>query len=500
MLAIALRFPAGRYHATPWGRHVNEADVEWPPAPWRLLRALIAVWHRKVDHQRFSERALERLLDILASELPHYALPPARQAHTRHYMPLGGVGTTTLVFDAFAQVDKGDVLVANWPRTNLDADSLALLDELLDKLGYLGRAESWVMAHRIENWHGATDVFPADASFGDPEIACEPIKLIAPLPPEEWRQQRATLLASESVKRATGKTGKNLRATLPEKLIDSLRLDTADLQQVGWSAPPAARQVLYYRPYQALNSRTLTARTNRMEPAPRQVRLQLIGKPLPRIEDALRIGEAFRAALIYVLDKRLGLQVPALISGHNLPDRNLHQHAFYLPEDSDGDGHIDHLLLHVPGGIGADVLRALGRLDQLWLRNGARWRVVVDVSGTALGGLAASSRIWRSVTPYMHPWHQKRGFGVTEQVKKECCLRGLLDPGVETLDRIPVGRSQRLRRPIHFHRFRSKSGVIQADRQGCFLRITFPNPVSGPIALGFGCHFGLGLFVPVLDE
>jgi CRISPR-associated protein Csb2 len=36
MLALAFTFPAGRYHATPWGRHVNEADVAWPPEPWRI--------------------------------------------------------------------------------------------------------------------------------------------------------------------------------------------------------------------------------------------------------------------------------------------------------------------------------------------------------------------------------------------------------------------------------------------------------------------------------
>jgi CRISPR-associated protein Csb2 len=29
MLAIAFTFPGGRYHGTPWGRHVNEADVAW---------------------------------------------------------------------------------------------------------------------------------------------------------------------------------------------------------------------------------------------------------------------------------------------------------------------------------------------------------------------------------------------------------------------------------------------------------------------------------------
>ena len=44
MFALAFRFPAGRYHATPWRRNVNEADIAWPPEPWRLLHALIAAW------------------------------------------------------------------------------------------------------------------------------------------------------------------------------------------------------------------------------------------------------------------------------------------------------------------------------------------------------------------------------------------------------------------------------------------------------------------------
>ena len=41
-VALHLRFPAGRYHATGWGHHVNEAALDWPPAPFRLLRALYA--------------------------------------------------------------------------------------------------------------------------------------------------------------------------------------------------------------------------------------------------------------------------------------------------------------------------------------------------------------------------------------------------------------------------------------------------------------------------
>ncbi|MCX6942919.1 MAG: type I-U CRISPR-associated protein Csb2, partial [Verrucomicrobia bacterium] len=47
MIAIKIDFPAGRWHATAWGTHVNEGVTEWPPCPWRLCRALIAAWHWK---------------------------------------------------------------------------------------------------------------------------------------------------------------------------------------------------------------------------------------------------------------------------------------------------------------------------------------------------------------------------------------------------------------------------------------------------------------------
>ena len=50
------------------------------------------------------------------------------------------------------------------------------------------------------------------------------------------------------------------------------------------------------------------------------------------------------------------------------------------------------------------------------------------------------------------------------------------------------------RRPIHFHRFRAKRGLTQPDTHGSFWRNTFEKPIYGPLALGFGCHYGLGIF------
>lgn len=492
MLTIAIHFPARRYHATPWGKHVNEADVEWPPSPWRLVRSLIAVWYRKGDREQFSQAMLHQLIDALASELPGYSLPPARQSHSRHYMPTAG-GKKTLVFDGFAIIPGDTPLIIHWANLKLDPDATRLLDHLLENLGYLGRAESWVIARRLPDWQGQLDTLPAEPP-ADKEQARESIQLLAPLPADHWQSVRQALLTNEQIAAARGKQGQRLRATLPEQLTDALCVDTGQLQKEGWSTPPASRQITYYRPWQALNHRRIVHSGNPLTPV-RQVRLQLNGKPLPRVEDSLRIAEAFRASLIHALDKRMGLSVPDLISGHNLPADNRHDHAFYLTEDADGDGHIDHLLLHVPAGIDQDVQRALGQMNRLWLGKHGEWQLVFENSGDQVSPLSGSAQTWQSLTPYLHPWHAKKGFDSGQQLLRECRLRGLPEPELEWVETLPTGRTSR--RPIHFQRFRKRRGLTQPDRQGSFWRLHFSEPISGPLALGFGCHFGMGLFGPV---
>src|SRR5262245_41855325 len=102
MPVIELTFPVGRFHATPWGRHVNEGAVEWPPSPWRILRALIATWHLKAT-DAVEEQTMRSLILALAQRAPRYRVPAAALAHTRHYMPYneGKNEKTTKVFDTF---------------------------------------------------------------------------------------------------------------------------------------------------------------------------------------------------------------------------------------------------------------------------------------------------------------------------------------------------------------------------------------------------------------
>lgn len=227
-------------------------------------------------------------------------------------------------------------------------------------------------------------------------------------------------------------------------------------------------------------------------------RFALLDPPLPRIEETLRIGECVRRAVMSVAGDLLGeTKIPSVLSGHDLPSGNRHAHAFYLPEDSNDDGRIDCVTVYLPGGIGLDCHRVLARLTRLWNASGRKWRLVLEHIGEVgeckMSPLFGSGTAWMSRTPYLHPWHTKRNFTVQDQILRECRERGLPEPAV--LERLPSIRiNGRERRAIHFHRFRSKRGLVQPDTQGSFWRIEFAKSIQGPLALGFGCHFGLGLF------
>lgn len=495
MLALSIKFPGGRYHATPWGRHVNEADLEWPPSPWRITRALIAVWHRKLAPFERNVALLTRLLQKLASELPHYQIPDAVHAHTRHYMP-GKGDKRTLVFDAFARLDADDPVIALWPSAQFTDEEIALLDTLLSRLGFLGRAESWAEAERIPAPDCELNCIPEEGDGGGAtDESHERLTLLAPLQPEEY------LLFSKAQRAGIEKRA-DLRAirraiedTLPVSWLDAVSSDTTKLRAAGWSAPPAARSISYLRPAGTLRPIARQRRERVEASVATTFRFSVYGRPLPRIEDAVRVGERLRVAVMSCVKRACGEDViPAVISGHGLAAENRHQHAFWLSEDSDGDGRIDHLVVHVPAGISDATRTVVESLSRLWNRDGQEWHLVLEAA-------AAVSKCadFVSTTPYMMPWHEKANLGLEAQIRRECVLRGL--PSLLSVEEIPSVRvAGRRRRPIDFHRFRSKRGVVQPDRRGAFVRIVFSQSVQGPLALGFGCHFGLGMFAPAAER
>ena len=547
MFALSFRFLAGQYHATPWGRNVNEADVAWPPEPWRLLRALVAAYWRKGDHARFSEDALGRLIDILAGTPPVYRLPEgAVHTHTRHYMPQQARGKTTLIFDAFLRIPEQATMVAAWPDVTLDPDSLALGADLAEAIGYLGRAESWTECEVLAEWDGEPNCRPAEA-----ELPGTPVKLLAAVSPAAYRSERNRLIANErrriqaaakkppSDKQLERQVGRAFRSkpsgrdTLPVRLADALALDTADYQDRRWPRPPAAREILYSRtedaaPAVAPRLRGRRSVSSASTSLPTLARYLLAGRPRPRIEDAIRIGELMRLAALaqfgWRLDDSSGRRVPGApwqISGRGGDGRPLrdrtHRHAFWLPEDADSDGLIDHVSVFLPQGINRDIQAKLDKITRLWVDRRQRtddedvqgsgtdeWRLALEGFGKP-GDFSASaaafgrSRYWQSATPFLAAGHLKSD-GHAGEFRRLVRRTGMDEAfgfdaatiDIRELTSIQIGGS--VRHALHFHRFRSRGRERQLDTAGALLEVTFPVPVDGPITMGYGCHFGLGQF------
>lgn len=507
MVGIAFDVPAGRYHATPRDRHVNEADVGWQADPWRIARALLATWHRKVAPDEIPRETLARLIEALAGELPGYALPPAVHAHTRHYMPTRDVRAEkpTLVFDAFTRLGADTRLVAVWSDLRLDGDEERALDLLLARLSYLGRAESWVAARRLADWSGTIDTRPVDAD-GDAN-AGEPhdlLTLLAPRSPANYAALRARCFAEATERRAGTKEIQAIAATLPIDWLASLEVESGALRAAGWSAPPAARAVHYTRPGGALQPAAVPRVRPRARPARATVaRYAVYGTPLCRLEDAVRFGERLRRAIMGRARALFGAEnVPEVFSTHGPSG---HAHAFYLPEGHEAPrvgrhaGRIHHAVVYAEAGFDRDAIGVLEGLRRVADADGRAWQVILEGLGDRpafASPLLRRSTAWRSVTPYLHPWHLKARFDVPDQIRRELRERGVAEPmAVEPVAEIAVGG--RTLRPIHFHRFRSKAGLRQPDRRGSFWTLRFAEPVPGPLALGFACHFGLGLFEPV---
>ncbi|MCB1736340.1 MAG: type I-U CRISPR-associated protein Cas5/Cas6 [Gammaproteobacteria bacterium] len=517
MLTLRFTFPAGRYHGNPWDRHVNEGEVAWPPDPWRILRALIATWHHKVKPLgHHDEATLAVLIDTLAESLPAYTLPKASHSHTRHYLPQWKAGDTSLVLDAFAAVDRDSPMYVSWPDLDLPGEQVALLDDLLAGMGYLGRAESWVEASRVDE-HPTIDCAPGHQTVDQEtgEIFGEVVHLFAPTSAAVYTARRAEFLADKRL-------AKRLKATLPETLLGALSLDTSDLQKQGWSQPPASEKIAYTRPLNAL--RAVRSRQDAKPPAVTTARFMLVRRPattkpgpeaatpaesskarttvLPRVEDTVRIGELVRKAVMSKAGHRFGKDaIPASLSGHGLEGTPHHQHLFILPWDSDDDGRIDRIVLHVPDGVSGDARDAIEQLRRIFDAERGEWGLALEGIGdlSAGGELCLHSAVWESVTPYLHPWHAKKRFDAEAQLRRECEKRGL--PEIVELTRLDHIEVRGLpREPRHFRRYRERRDLMQPDRHGSFWRIRFAIPVEGPIALGFGCHFGLGLFRPVAME
>jgi CRISPR-associated protein Csb2 len=535
MQTLLLQFPGRRYHATPWGHHVNEGLIEWPPSPWRLLRALLSAGYTSgLWNASGPDRTGRSLIQKMAGVLPTYILPPAAGAHSRHYMPLAKFKhqreDTTMVFDTWAQVDEG-VLAIIWD-VELSPEEIEQFSALAAHLGYLGRSESWIAARLAQPSEALPDGLVCHPSDAPPSPGWEAVPLLAAQDEENyarWRQNAvaqasSTLPAVDRTKRKLTKAEKKvlaqrdkISAQYPQDLLACLQVETAWLHRQGWSQPPGSRRVFYQRATDALEAGAPHLRPVEYIAKPAEAMLLSIttasgnDHALPAIVRTLPQAELLHRALVSLATKD-GATCPVLSGCDEAgkPLRGPHEHAHILPMDLDGDGHLDHILIWAPMGLDAPAQQAVRAVRRTYTKGGiGPLRLALAGSGmldelSGLGGIygknirrivgsSNGSLRWRSITPFVPPrYMKKRGRNTLKgQVRAELASRGL--PAPDRIDIIDPKEDVVILRQRHFVRTRRRGPAPPVDC-GFALKLAFTEPVKGPMCLGYGSHFGLGIF------
>lgn len=499
MLAIELRFPTGRFHATPWGRHVNEGVPEWPPSPHRLLRAIYDAWKRKrVD---WPMDRVGPLLRELSAAPPLFRLPAARASHTRSYLSQNKENqeAKSLIFDGFVVLSPDAPVVIGWPGVGLETNQLADLNELLSLINYFGRSESWVRAKAdlrpsVENWNCIL------ASGRSADKDSEIVRVACPI--SSSRYEAAPYARHVPSKAKKSKRPAQTRGSAePLSWLDALAFSTREMLAARLSEPPALQYVDYLRPARCFD-RLPTIRRPVNAPTVNGVLYALESKVPPLATATLEIAEQVRRRLMGIHRKLMNgepRRASAKFSGKDSNGRPLrgHRHVFIMPQDCDSDGWLDHLLVVCKDALDLDERRALDLLNRLYQRDGkpdircipVRWGPLDDL-------LKPVSRV-TSATPFVPPRHYRRGRGdfaewLFAEVRREAANHGL--PEISRI--VPAPRLINRGRGFSWLDFR-RNRKDDPPSSGYGFEIEFVQsvlPEHGPVALGYGAHFGLGQF------
>jgi len=513
-LTISHVFPLGRFHATRWRQNPFEDRYgEWPPSPWRLLRSLAARWFQYARETGDDDtRKRDNLLRALAAELPAFQLPRAtwRGQDLRQYHPTAleqqykykknpttkkneldysfRQVSTTLSLDTYRALGHCDRVVWIWRRIDLPGEQEQLLADLLQRIHYFGRAESFTSMQLAENRLEPNCVLCAEGST----------------------------------------TSVPVLAHSPDKTLDiDFLLSTSDDKRVSHRPHPPGT-AWYQAELPPVPRRRLTQRRVTAQQKIQVVRYALDSPVLPLVTETLPVAEATRRALLGIygrMTERDGVRGRSFaFSGkdENGTPAIGHRHAYYLPTDEDGDGRLDHITVVAQEGFDREERRAIDCLRTLKTCRKGEDRHPLRLLLLGMGTMdeyqprpLKPSQRWESATPYLaaryaktrgrhridpRSLQQKADFlqeDLRTQLQLSCPEIELAGCEIELIVEQNAFRIAQRHRPIEFRLFRQKNSDDGGRRLAGSFRLTFRTKVPGPICLGHSSHFGLGLFLPV---
>lgn len=501
-IVLQQTFPLGRFHATPWKAFpYDDPHGEWPPSPWRLVRAVLARSYqldREIAESSEIHGALrEAMVRAFATSEVAWQLPPFtwRGPGLRQYQPAefrrvpagakepGMMAyNTTKVLDNFWITSNGGTVASPiiWVFEGSDWEKTLLLhlDACLARMTYFGRAESITEIQRAHN----------------PKI------------------DRASL--TRLLLRRTGSAVPVL-ALNPDAKLSELEVTTDAVSVANTSIPPGSRWMYAERP-QRPRSRPVSH--SRPELPPVSLIQFAIGSTVAaRYKDSVLITERFRNRVLGCFTKLLTGNPKSKWS--ETPDDVREQTLLLSGRSSNGSPLKDHRhaafflcgTTDVPSRLCVWRNEPFNDLEQRAILNAAStplplnykndpWTLTLlplDKLVPPPPGLDGEvSRKWKTLTPYVPALHvfgrtgkEKAGCSVREQLANELVKRGF---GVEGLVAMVIETGW-----VKTHRVRAeREQRTNSEKLGYDVRLEFSSAVKGPIFLGSSCHFGLGLFAP----
>jgi CRISPR-associated protein Csb2 len=505
MLTLTLTFPWGRYYAHPWGINPQRLrEAEWPPSPWRLLRAIAAGWFRLYSGQPASAELLE-LLNTLGRELPEMELPRVAFSNTVHYQPNYGAPEKE---DQSRAIYKGvrhenHFAAAGGPirfhyrllhlpecERAMAAEALApLLSEIAASIHYFGRSES------VCELSVSVGVAPDGPTLSKVVLDKDgqPCRRIA----EDCREvfcPDPNGFQAEDLWKCRNSSTEGPTPHLVECLLVASQPSPDGARWFSYQMPAG-----WPREWIVRHSATL-----RMKP--KSGAEQMVARYLhfslqcrigiPR-QFVVSLGEQFRNQAI-----RLHEDSSFALSGHDPPKDagSDHQHAFYLPRPDARGEFLTELWVWCRWGLTQREVEALMRVGAIRFGDG-RYPVrpvLLEVQREL--PVAEASRVWRSVTPFVPPrfWYRQKvrdekfKSSDTPEAQIARCLR---DAGVEAdgiVRRVQTDRPWEVCK-VHIPK---RDNPNEPDRRiGVAFEIEFSTPTSLPFpAFGHSSHFGLGQF------
>jgi CRISPR-associated protein Csb2 len=231
-------------------------------------------------------------------------------------------------------------------------------------------------------------------------------------------------------------------------------------------------------------------------------RIVAANEPIP-LNWALAVGDAVMDALMETAWTISGsAKLPICLHGPEDTSGWTHGHAFVLSEDTDADGMIDHITVSASAGLDPRAIRLLAATDRLTLTSGTYAHLMPERMGDLASlpvGVRGPSRSWVSRTAYMPPNGRPKfdARDAARQLNSEIGKRTLAAPLANTPQLMTqIAHGGEPLSPEAFHRDKDNGGVPPSSSAPCFFRLIFAEPVTGPLAFGWSCHRGLGMFLP----